>query len=280
MSGRLYLCGTPIGNLEDITLRALATLKEVDLIAAEDTRHTLKLLNHYQIKKKLISYHEHNRKQRGREIIELLKAGKNIALVSDAGMPGISDPGTDLVRLALENDLEVVPIPGPTAFVTGLVVSGFPTDSFIFMGFVPKSKKERQELWAFLKEEKRTTVFYESPHRLLATLEEAEEELGGERPVVVARELTKTFEEVRRGSLSEVREWFAQKPVKGEITIIFSGVEKEREEMDESVLLEEGKKEVMQLISSGMSHNEAVKNVAKKLNLSKRELYNFVLKSN
>jgi len=280
LSGRLYLCGTPIGNLEDITLRALATLKEVDLIAAEDTRHTLKLLNHYQIKKKLISYHEHNRKQRGREIIELLKAGKNIALVSDAGMPGISDPGTDLVRLALENDLEVVPIPGPTAFVTGLVVSGFPTDSFIFMGFVPKSKKERQELWAFLKEEKRTTVFYESPHRLLATLEEAEEELGGERPVVVARELTKTFEEVRRGSLSEVREWFAQKPVKGEITIIFSGVEKEREEMDESVLLEEGKKEVMQLISSGMSHNEAVKNVAKKLNLSKRELYNFVLKSN
>jgi 16S rRNA (cytidine1402-2'-O)-methyltransferase len=280
LKGKLYLCGTPIGNLEDITLRALNVLKQVDLVAAEDTRHTLKLLTHYGIQKNLISYHEHNRKQRGEELLKLIEAGQNIALVSDAGMPGISDPGTDLVRSAIERSIEVVPIPGPTAFVTGLVVSGFFTDSFIFLGFVPRVKKQRRQFWDSLRNEQRTTVFYESPHRLVTTLKEAERELGGERAVVVARELTKLFEEIKRGSLSEVREWFEQKVVKGEITVVLNGVSSEEELEDKEGLLLQGMERVRGLLAEGMGHNEAVRIIAKELNLSKRELYNVSLKNN
>jgi 16S rRNA (cytidine1402-2'-O)-methyltransferase len=280
LKGKLYLCGTPIGNLEDITLRALNVLKQVDLVAAEDTRHTLKLLTHYGIQKNLISYHEHNRKQRGEELLKLIEAGQNIALVSDAGMPGISDPGTDLVRSAIERSIEVVPIPGPTAFVTGLVVSGFPTDSFIFLGFVPRVKKQRRQFWDSLRNEQRTTVFYESPHRLVTTLKEAERELGGERAVVVARELTKLFEEIKRGSLSEVRECFEQKVVKGEITVVLNGVSSEEELKDKEGLLLQGMERVRGLLAEGMGHNEAVRIIAKELNLSKRELYNVSLKNN
>jgi 16S rRNA (cytidine1402-2'-O)-methyltransferase len=280
LKGKLYLCGTPIGNLEDITLRALNVLKQVDLVAAEDTRHTLKLLTHYGIQKNLISYHEHNRKQRGEELLKLIEAGQNIALVSDAGMPGISDPGTDLVRSAIERSIEVVPIPGPTAFVTGLVVSGFFTDSFIFLGFVPRVKKQRRQFWDSLRNEQRTTVFYESPHRLVTTLKEAERELGGERAVVVARELTKLFEEIKRGSLSEVRECFEQKVVKGEITVVLNGVSSEEELKDKEGLLLQGMERVRGLLAEGMGHNEAVRIIAKELNLSKRELYNVSLKNN
>lgn len=266
--------------MEDITLRALNVLKQVDLVAAEDTRHTLKLLTHYGIQKNLISYHEHNRKQRGEELLKLIEAGQNIALVSDAGMPGISDPGTDLVRSAIERSIEVVPIPGPTAFVTGLVVSGFSTDSFIFLGFVPRVKKQRRQFWDSLRNEQRTTVFYESPHRLVTTLKEAERELGGERAVVVARELTKLFEEIKRGSLSEVREWFEQKVVKGEITVVLNGVSSEEELEDKEGLLLQGMERVRGLLAEGMGHNEAVRIIAKELNLSKRELYNVSLKNN
>lgn len=278
MKGKLYLCGTPLGNLEDITLRALNTLKTVDLIAAEDTRHSLKLLNHYGIQKKLISYHEHNRKQRGIELIELLKQGQKIALISDAGMPGISDPGTELVQFALEEGIEVVPIPGPTAFTTALVVSGFSTESFIFMGFVPRLKKKRRQFWDCLKDEERTVVFYESPYRLVDTLREAEQELGAERQVAVARELTKLFEEIRRGKLQEVRSWFEQKSVKGEITVVLAGRTVNSETEVQKKLLQQGIEEVKQLAAGEMSYNEAVKFVAKKFHLSKRELYNICLK--
>jgi len=223
-TGTLYLCGTPIGNLEDITLRALRILKEVDLIASEDTRVTRKLLNYYQIKNKLTSYHQHNRIKKGKYLIELLQKGKNIALVSDAGMPGLSDPGNELVCLAIENKIPLVPIPGPTALLTALVISGFPTKHFTFEGFLPSSRKKCRKLLKKLKEEERVMVFFESPHRILKSLNDILEILG-DRQIVVMRELTKKFEEVIRGRISEVIDKFNLASPKGELTIILPGIE-------------------------------------------------------
>jgi len=220
--GTLYLCGTPIGNLEDITLRALRILKEVDLIAAEDTRVTRKLLSHYQIKTPITSYHQHNKIKKGKELIHLLEKGKNIALVSDAGMPGISDPGYDLVCLAIENKISLVPIPGPTAILSALVISGFPTKHFTFEGFLPASRKNRLKLLKKLKEEERVMIFFESPHRILKSLSDMLEILGN-RQIAIMRELTKKFEEVVRGSISEVIDRFNFTPPKGELTIVLSG---------------------------------------------------------
>lgn len=222
MSGKLYLVPTPIGNLEDITFRGLRVLKEVDLILAEDTRTSAPLLKHFEINKKVFAHHQHNEHQASAEIVRFLKEGKNIALISDAGTPAISDPGFYLVREALKNELEVECLPGATAFVPALVNSGFPTDRFCFEGFLPL-KKGRQTRYKQLAEEERTIILYESPHRLLKTLEEMATYFGPDRQVSVSRELTKMFEETVRGTVAEVKLHFESHPVKGEFVICIAG---------------------------------------------------------
>src|SRR5436190_1289459 len=219
----LYLVGTPIGNLEDITLRAIRILKEVDLIACEDTRQTQKLLNHYGIEKRTVSYHEHNEMTRAAELIVDVERGASIALVTDAGMPGISDPGFRLIALAIRHHVPVVPVPGATAFLAALVASGLPTDSFRFSGFLPAKSGQRRKLLESVRESPRTQVFYEAPHRLLETLADVIEILGGDRHIVIAREVTKLHEEFLRGRAGEVREQLsARDSVKGEITLLIA----------------------------------------------------------
>jgi len=221
-TGKLYLVPTPIGNLEDMTFRAIRVLKEADLILAEDTRTSAPLLKHFDINKKVFSHHQHNEHQSSNEIIKFLKEGKNVALISDAGTPAISDPGFYLVREALKNDLQVECLPGATAFVPALVNSGFPTDRFCFEGFLPL-KKGRQTRYKILAEEERTIILYESPHRLLKTLEEMITYFGSERQISVSRELTKMFEETVRGTVAEVKIYFETHPVKGEFVMCVSG---------------------------------------------------------
>jgi len=218
----LYIVSTPIGNLEDITFRAIKTLESVDLIAAEDTRHVQKLLQKYNIKTKVDSYHSYSDDRKLAKIINLLKENKNIALVSDAGTPGISDPGYNLIKSALENNIQIIPIPGPSALLTALVCSGLPMDKFVYLGFLPV-KKGRQTTLESLKEEKRTMIFYESPHRILKTLKDFEKTFGNERQMVIGRELTKIYEEFLRGTISEIRNHFEKKMPKGEFVIIIKG---------------------------------------------------------
>jgi 16S rRNA (cytidine1402-2'-O)-methyltransferase len=220
--GTLYLVATPLGNLEDITLRALNTLREVDLIAAEDTRRAKKLFAHYQITTPVTSYFEHTSFRKTQSLIAQLKEGKNLALISEAGTPSISDPGYKLTRLAIENSIQVTPIPGPSAVIAALSASGLPTHSFIFEGFLPRKTSKRRNLFLSLQDQERTLVFYESPRRLLTTLQDLLEVLGN-RHIVVARELTKMFEEIVRGNITDVITVFEGKPVKGEITILVSG---------------------------------------------------------
>jgi 16S rRNA (cytidine1402-2'-O)-methyltransferase len=220
--GILYIIATPIGNLEDITLRALRILKEVDLVAAEDTRHTGILLKHFEISKPLISYFEGNELKKRELILSRLQKGENIALVSDAGTPGISDPGFRLIKLAIENEIPVIPIPGPSAIITALSVSGLPTDSFIFKGFLSHKSKKRRDQIQQLKELRETLVLYESPHRINQTLQDIFEILGN-REMVLARELTKIYEEILRGTVSEIINQIKDKKLKGEITLIISG---------------------------------------------------------
>jgi len=220
--GVLYVVSTPIGNLEDITLRALNVLKEVDLVAAEDTRHTGLLLKHYGIKKRLESYHDFNKERKAPALIEELKSGKSVAVTSDAGTPGISDPCYLLVKLAIQEKIKVVPIPGASAFLSALVVSGLPTDRFAFEGFLPAKSGKRRKKLEELQQEKRTLIFYESPHRLLKTLQDISE-IFGERRIVVARELTKKFEEIKRGTSSEIREYFEKSKVRGELVLVIEG---------------------------------------------------------
>ncbi|RVU01325.1 16S rRNA (cytidine(1402)-2'-O)-methyltransferase [Mucilaginibacter limnophilus] len=224
MAGKLFLVPTPIGNLEDITLRAIRVLKEADLILAEDTRTSAPLLKHFDIHQKVYAHHQHNEHQSSGEIVRFLKEGKNVALISDAGTPAISDPGFYLVREALKNELEVECLPGATAFVPALVNSGFPTDRFCFEGFLPL-KKGRQTRYKQLALEERTIILYESPHRLLKTLEEFAIYFGEERQISVSRELTKMFEETVRGTVSEVKTYFDTHPVKGEFVICVKGKE-------------------------------------------------------
>ncbi len=221
-TGKLYLVPTPIGNLEDITLRALRILKEVDLILAEDTRTSAPMLKHFDIHQKVFSHHQHNEHQSAGEVIRFLKEGKNIALISDAGTPAISDPGFYLVREALKNEIAVECLPGATAFVPALVNSGFPTDRFCFEGFLPL-KKGRQTRYKFLAQEERTLILYESPHRLLKTLDEIAIYFGAERQISVSRELTKMFEETVRGTVAEVKTYFETHPLKGEFVICVMG---------------------------------------------------------
>lgn len=220
--GILYLVGTPIGNLEDITLRALRILKEADLIAAEDTRYTRKLLAHYDIHTSLTSFYEHNELKKTSYLVNSLKNGKEIALVSRAGMPGISDPGYCLIKEAIKEKIKVIPIPGPTALISALTVSGLPTDSFIFVGFLGRKEGKRVNKLKTLKEEKRTIIIYEAPHRLRKVLREIKDVLG-DRQIVIARELTKKFEEILRGKISEIEKLFEEKEPRGEFTLIVEG---------------------------------------------------------
>lgn len=265
--GILYICPTPIGNLEDITLRTIRILGEVDLIAAEDTRHTIKLLNHYDIKKPLTSYHEHNIKEKGIELIEKLNEGKSIALVSDAGMPGISDPGQELIRQAIDEGIDVIALPGATASITALVISGLPTDKFIFEGFLSSKKGERKKELDKIKEYRKTTIIYEAPHRLINLLEDMVEILE-DRKISISRELTKKYEETFRGTAAEALEKFTVTGIKGEFVIIVDGnhEEKEIEEIDIGQLLEK-------YISEGFTKKEAVKKVSEETGIAKNLVY-------
>ena len=238
MSGNLYLVATPIGNLEDITLRAINTLKEVDLIAAEDTRHTLKLLNHLKINKTLISYYKETEKIKSEILIEKLLEGKNIALVSDAGTPAISDPGEEIVKKAIANGINIIPIPGACAFINAIICSGFTTKEFIFVGFLWKDTKDKKENLKELKNENKTLIFYESPHKIKSTLEDIAEILGN-REIVIARELTKIHEEFIRGKVLDILE--EQQEMRGEFVILVKGTEKKEEEKEflNSLTLEE-----------------------------------------
>jgi len=223
--GLLYVVSTPIGNLEDITLRALKVLKEVDLVASEDTRHTGLLLKHYGIKKRLESYHDFNKERKAPALIEELKSGRSVAVTSDAGTPGISDPCYLLVKLAIQENIIVIPIPGASAFLSALVVSGLPTDRFAFEGFLPVKSGRRRKRLEELHEEKRTLIFYESPHRLLKTLQDISEILG-ERKMIVARELTKKFEEIKRGTPAEIKDYFQKSKVRGELVLVIEGAKR------------------------------------------------------
>lgn len=270
----LYICGTPIGNMEDMTLRAIRVLKEADLIAAEDTRQSVKLLNHFDIKTPLTSYYEHNKEVKGPQLINMLKDGKNIALVTDAGMPGISDPGEDLVRLCYENDIDVTIVPGPTAVITALVLSGLSTRSYIFEGFLPKNKKQRTEVLDKLKNETRTTVFYEAPHHLLNTLKDIYK-YAGDRQIAVERELTKRHETINKGSVSEIITYFEENQPKGEFVIVLDGADYEDIKAEEISKISEMSIEehFSNYIAQGMDEKSAMKLVAKDRGIGKRDVY-------
>ena len=275
MSGKLYICPTPIGNLEDITYRTLRVLNEVDLIAAEDTRHSVKLLNHFEISKPLTSYFEHNKDTKGIYLINKLLEGENIALISDAGMPGISDPGEDLIKLAIENNIEVDVLPGASAFVIALVGSGLNTHKFAFEGFLDRDKKLRRSRLEEIKEEDRTMIFYESPHRLKDTLKDMLKILGN-REISVNRELTKKYQEVIREDIETVINIFNEKEVKGEFVLIVDGFKGEKTLANDHSNLNE-REYVEVLLSEGMSKKDAIKVVCKERKLKKDFVYNQVL---
>lgn len=274
--GVLYICPTPIGNLEDITIRTLRILEEVDLIAAEDTRHTIKLLNHYEIKKPLISYHEHNKKAKGHILIEKLKLGTNIGLVTDAGMPGISDPGEDIIHLAIENGIKVICLPGPTASITGLVISGLPTDKFVFEGFLPSKKKDRIEELKRLKDEYRTIILYESPHRLINLLKDLNQVLGN-RKISISRELTKLHEETFRGTIEEALNKFHNEVPRGEFVLILDGAESVKIDLYKNITLEE---HIKLYIDDGLTRKDAVKKVAEIRNIPRNLVYKASINKN
>ena len=282
--GTLYLCATPIGNLGDMTIRAVETLRSVDLIAAEDTRHSRKLTSHFDIHVPLTSYHEHNRRTKGPELLDKLLAGKNIALVSDAGLPGISDPGEDLVRLAIDAGVRVVPIPGANAALTALVASGLATDGFLFVGFLPKGSAARRTKIRALQNIPVTLLFYESPHQLAKTLADLLAVLG-DRQAVIGRELTKLHEEFRRGRFSELLEWYGQNKPRGEFTLLVEGAatsstEQENPAAEAEALSDEAVLQaVNKLIASGVNKKDAIKMTASSLELPRRRVYQLVIKS-
>ncbi len=265
--GKLYICPTPIGNLEDITIRTLKVLESADIIAAEDTRHSVKLLNHYDIKKPLTSYHEHNEREKAIELIEKMREGKDVAQISDAGMPGISDPGETLIGMAIEADIEVIVLPGATALITALVLSGLSTRRFTFEGFLSSKKKERLDRLKFLEKEANTLIIYESPHRLKDSLKDMIESLG-DRNIAVVRELTKIYEEVFRGRVSQAIEKFEETPPKGEFVLIIEG--KTGEENPVNIDIE---MELKKFIDQGFTKKASVKIVSEKYDLAKNEVY-------
>ena len=275
MSGKLYICPTPIGNLEDITYRTLKVLNEVDLIAAEDTRHSIKLLNHFEISKPLTSYFEHNKDTKGDYLINKLLDGENIALISDAGMPGISDPGEDLIKQAIENNIERDVLPGATAFTVALVGSGLDTHKFVFEGFLDRDKKLRRKRLEEIQEEDRTMIFYESPHRLKDTLKDMLKFFGN-RKIAVNRELTKKYQEVIREDIETVLKIYEEKEVKGEFVLIVDGFKGKKQAKNNYDELSE-REYVEVLINDGLSKKDAIKTVCKERKLKKDVVYKQVL---
>ncbi len=272
MKGTLYLVATPIGNLEDITFRALRILKEVDVILAEDTRKTLKLLNHFEIKKPMISFYRHNEGVKIEQVLTMLEEGKNLALVSDAGTPAISDPGEDLVRALIENEINIIPVPGAVAAIQALICSGFDTTRFAFEGFLSINKRTRKERLAELKNEERTMLFYEAPHKLTRTLESLKETFGGDKRIVLGREITKIHEEMMRMTVQEAIDYYEENDVKGEFVIVVEGAPKIVEEVTETI------EELMErYLDEGMDKKEAMKLVAKEKGVSKSEVYKVML---
>ena len=275
MAGTLYLVPTPIGNLGDISRRMAETLGEVDFIAAEDTRVTLRLLNHMGLKKSLMSYYRHNTAEAGRQVLDRLLAGENGALVTDAGTPAVSDPGEDLVALCAENGVEVVAVPGPCALITALAVSGLPTARFKFEGFLPMNRKNRRALLDTLAAEERTMIFYEAPHKLSATLEDLAAAFGGDRRVSLCRELTKLHEEVDRTTLAGAVERYRTQAPRGEFVLVVEGV---RHIETEGATIGQGLERVGDLQSGGLSRKDSVKQAAKELGLTRNELYAAAIK--
>lgn len=278
MAGKLYLCATPIGNLEDITVRALRILKEADLIAAEDTRNSIRLLNHFKIKTPLTSYHEYNKIEKAYLLVEKMKEGENIALITDAGTPGISDPGEDLVRICYEEGIAVTSLPGAAACITALTMSGQKTRRFAFEAFLPRDKKERAEVLKEMEKETRTLIIYEAPHRLLKTLKELYQALGN-RSVTVCRELTKKFEETRKSTLAEAAAFYETAEIRGEFVLVIEGksrqeIQKEEQRVWEDISLQE---HMAVYESKGLDRKAAMKAVAKDRGVSRREIYNSLL---
>lgn len=279
-TGTLYLCATPIGNLEDITYRVLRTLKEVDLIAAEDTRNSIRLLNHFEIKTPMTSYHEYNKIDKAYQLVAKMREGKNIALITDAGTPGISDPGEDIVRICYEEGIPVTSLPGAAACITALTMSGLPTRRFVFEAFLPKDKKEHQAVLEELKTETRTIIIYEAPHHLVRTLQELHDTLGGDRRLTICRELTKRHEEKLQMTLADSLSYYEVNEPRGEYVLIIAG--RSREEMKkeeqagwEALSLEE---HMAHYESQGIDRKEAMKRVAKDRGVSKRDIYQALLK--
>ena len=277
MAGTLYLCATPIGNLEDMTFRAVRLLREADLIAAEDTRNSVKLLNHFEIQTPMTSYHEYNKYDKGRKLVEKLLEGKNIALITDAGTPGISDPGEELVRMCHEAGITVTAVPGAAACITALTISGLPTRRFAFEAFLPADKKEREAVLESLEKEQRTIVLYEAPHRLVKTLKLLAGRLG-ERQVSVCRELTKRHETVYRALLPEAAAYYEKNAPKGECVVVIQGLSREEIEREEKAKWADMSiEEHMELyLSQGLDKKEAMKRTAKDRGVQKREIYNYL----
>ncbi|MBR6401257.1 MAG: 16S rRNA (cytidine(1402)-2'-O)-methyltransferase [Firmicutes bacterium] len=277
MSGTLFVCGTPIGNIEDMTLRCLRTLKECDLIAAEDTRQSVKLLNHYDIKTPLTSYHEHNKAEKGPQLVRRLLDGKNIALVTDAGMPGISDPGEDMIKLCYENGIPVTVVPGPTAAVTALVLSGLSSRSYVFEGFLPSGKNARKQVLEGLKNQTATIILYEAPHHLKNTLKELADTLGS-RPAACVKELTKRYENVNKLPLDKLAAYYEQNEPKGEFVIVIEG--REYRDIEEEKQAEAAQMTIEQhfkmYLDKGMDEKSAMKAVAKDRGIGKREVYGII----
>ena len=279
MAGKLYLCATPIGNLEDITYRVVRTLKEVDLIGAEDTRNSIKLLNHFDIKTPMTSYHEFNKYDKAKVLVQDMLQGKNIALITDAGTPGISDPGEELVRQCYEAGIEVTSLPGAAACITALTMSGQKTRRFVFEAFLPKDKKEKQQVLESLKNEVRTTIIYEAPHRLVKTLKELEKTIGN-RPLTICRELTKKYEEAFQTTISEAIEYYDSREPKGEYVLVIAGkpmeeIQAEKREQWELMTIEE---HVQFYMNQDIDKKTAMKMVAKDRGVSKRDIYNELIK--
>lgn len=277
--GRLYLSATPIGNLEDMTFRAVRILGEADLIAAEDTRHTRKLLSHYDIHTAATSYHEHNKLTKGPELVEKMQSGAVVVCVSDAGLPGISDPGAHLAQLAIEAGIEVSPLPGANAALSALICSGLDTTAFTFYGFLPRTGKKRRELLSRVKESPETLIFYEAPHHLRETLGQLCEALGEMRPAVAARELTKHYEEFNRCTLGELLAYYQENEPRGEFVLIVSGFDSSREASAEAAAPADPVELVARLESEGVPRKEAMRQAAKTLNMSRRDIYNLLLQA-
>lgn len=278
--GKLYLCATPIGNLEDITYRVVRTLQEVDLIAAEDTRNSIKLLNHFEIKTPMTSYHEYNKIEKAYQLVDKLREGKDIALITDAGTPGISDPGEDLVRICYEEGIEVTSLPGACACITALTMSGQKTRRFSFEAFLPKEKKERAFILEHLKDETRTIIIYEAPHHLTATLKELQQALGNRR-ITICRELTKRYEEKKLTTIDDALRFYQENEPRGEYVLVIEGksmqeIEEEQKKSWESMTIEE---HMAIYENQGVNHKEAMKLVAKDRGVSKRDIYQALLES-